>query len=182
MRRLPACLLFSIFSLAQPLSIHLDPAQTKISFTLGSTLHTVHGGFRLKSGELQFEPDTRRVSGRLLIEAASGTTGNSTRDSRMQRNVLESDSYPEIVFEPARLFGKPAKLEGSLSIYGSRHPVAIPLQVTLTPQRTVLATGTFVVPYVAWGMKDPSNLLLHVDREVTVEITSGGTFTAGPVH
>ncbi len=34
---------------AQKMTVHLDPAQTEIQWTLTDTLHTVHGTFKLKS-------------------------------------------------------------------------------------------------------------------------------------
>ncbi len=39
----------------------------------------------------------------------------------------------------------------------------------------VTATAKFSVPYVAWGMKDPSNLVLRVDKIVDVDVTLAGT-------
>lgn len=40
---------------AQETSVDLDPAATTIEFTLGATMHTVHGAFNLRSGHIVFE-------------------------------------------------------------------------------------------------------------------------------
>jgi hypothetical protein len=34
--------------------------------------------------------------------------------------------------------------------------------------------GQFLVPYVKWGMKDPSNLILKVGDTVTIDLTAAG--------
>jgi hypothetical protein len=51
------CVTFVALSLApagraQEFVVQLDLAQTKIEFTLGSTLHTVEGTFKLKRGTI----------------------------------------------------------------------------------------------------------------------------------
>ncbi|MFQ5349388.1 MAG: hypothetical protein ACE5EG_02970, partial [Thermoanaerobaculia bacterium] len=38
----------------------------------------------------------------------------------------------------------------------------------------VTATASLEVPYVAWGMKNPSKRLLRVSKEVAVEIAAVG--------
>jgi hypothetical protein len=38
--------------------------------------------------------------------------------------------------------------------------------------------GTFLVPYVEWGMKSPSNFLIRVDEKVKIDLDAVGHFKA----
>jgi len=53
-------------------------------------------------------------------------------------------------------------------IHGAEHELTVPLQVEASNGQ-YNATGTFKVPYIKWGMKNPSTLFLRVND--TVEIT-----------
>ena len=56
---LTVCALALISPLAaQDLSLEMDPTQSKVEFTLGATLHTVHGTFQFKHGAVRFDPDS----------------------------------------------------------------------------------------------------------------------------
>lgn len=120
----------------QEVALEMDPAQTKVGFTLPATLHVVHGRFALKRGSIRFDPLTGKVSGELVVDAASGNSGNSTRDRRMNQSILESERYPEIVFRPDRVQGKVApqgasqvEMHGTLAIHGAEHEIVMPVQV-----------------------------------------------------
>src|SRR5580658_7184066 len=84
---------------AQETVLQIDPAHTKVEFTLGDVLHTVHGTFTLKRGDVRFD-NSGKAAGELVVDAASGQTGSETRDRRMNAVILESARYPEIVFRP----------------------------------------------------------------------------------
>src|ERR1700730_12767345 len=121
---------------AQEVAVQLDPVQTKIEFTLGSTLHTVEGTFKLKSGTIRLDPSTGKMSGSIIVDATSGQSGNEGRDRKMHREILESGKYPEIVFTPNQVKGTfnpkgPSKLEvsGQFSLHGQDHDMTLPIDV-----------------------------------------------------
>lgn len=163
------------------MKVVLDPAQTVIRWKL-SGLHDTHGTFKLKSGEFFFNPKTGVAEGEILVDATTGESGNATRDKRMQQEVLESNRYPAIFFHPTQLkgdFKETADLQdlvgqGTFNIHGADHPMDLPLKVQVA-SGAVTATTQFTVPYVSWGMKNPSKFLLRVGKEVEIEVTAKGT-------
>ncbi len=161
----------------------LDPAQCKVHFTLGTTLHTVHGTFALKRGTLHFAPDGKS-SGEIVADAVSGESGDSGRDKKMHKDVLESARFTEVIFHPERVEGKvpsagsvTAQLHGTLEFHGASHELTVPVQAQLTGDRWS-GTGKFRIPYVEWGLKSPSNFFLKADPVVDVELELAGTIKA----
>ena len=75
---------------AEDTVLQIDSSRTKVEFTLTDVLHTVHGSFQLKRGDLRFDPATGKASGELVVDAASGDSGSGARDRSMHKNVLES--------------------------------------------------------------------------------------------
>jgi polyisoprenoid-binding protein YceI len=166
---------------AQELTLHLDPGQSNAAFTLGGTGHIVHGTFNLKSGEIHFDPASGKASGEIVFDATSGQTGNQTRDHKMHKDVLQSAQYPEVTFRPDRAEGRLApqgastlQVHGSFGIHGSEHEMTVPVQLSLTADKWD-ATARFSVPYVTWGMKNPSNFFLKVGDAVDIELGCAGT-------
>ena len=143
-------------------------------------MHTVHGSFALKSGEVHFDRATGAVSGEIVLDATTGKTGNDRRDRQMHQSVLESGKYPLIVFKPNHFDGKlppdgPAQIQvhGIFSIHGADHEMTIPVQVE-TSSPHLSARLRFAVPYVKWGLKDPSTFFLHVKDTVEMEVRAVG--------
>jgi polyisoprenoid-binding protein YceI len=165
---------------AQDLALHFAPADSKVEFTLGDVLHTVHGTFQLKRGDLRFDGATGQASGELVVDAASGASGNASRDHRMTSEILESARFPEIVFRPDRVDGKVAaqghsqvEVHGEFSIHGAGHEVLIPAEVD-AGAGVYTTTLRFTVPYQKWGMKNPSVLLLRVGDKVEIVVHAVG--------
>jgi polyisoprenoid-binding protein YceI len=177
--------------LAQPLTaavseivLTLDPAQSRVHWTVDSTLHTVHGTFAFKSGTVHFDPETGKAGGAIVVFATSGESGNGSRDKRMHKEILETAKYPEAVFRPTHVEGKVSqpgasdvKLDGVFSIHGADHDLTALVHAELTGKHWT-GTGKFDVPYVKWGIKDPSNFLLKVKPVVSVELEMSGDVAA----
>jgi polyisoprenoid-binding protein YceI len=162
----------------------LDPAQSRVHWTVDSALHTVHGTFALKSGTVHFDPETGKAGGEIIVLAPSGESGSSMRDARMHREILETAKYPDVVFRPTQVEGKvvqsgasDVKLSGVFSIHGAYHDLTALVHAELTGDHW-RGTGKFEVPYVKWGIKDPSNFLLKVKPVVSVELEMSGEIKA----
>ena len=165
---------------AQDVALNFVPAKTTVKFTLGDTIHTVHGEFDLKRGGIHFNPATGVISGEIVVDATSGRTGNGMRDRKMHKEILESAANPEIVFRPDRIDGKVAnqgkstlQVHGIFSIRGTDHESMIPVEVEMAEDHWS-ATGHFVVPYQKWGIKNPSTFILRVSESVELDVRASG--------
>ena len=180
MNRSVLVFLVASLPLAAENGIELDPARTLIAFTLGDVLHTVHGTFKLKRGAVKFDSATGSASGEIVVDVASGNSGNGGRDKRMHKEILESARYPEAVFIPDHVSGELAPrgesqldLHGNFRIHGASHELTLHFRAEIKNGDVAASTG-FVIPYVQWGMKNPSNFLLRVSDKVEMNIQAAG--------
>ena len=183
--------LLSALALASPVQaaervVKLDPKTSEVSFTLDATMHVVHGTLRLTSGEVRFDSDTGAASGQVTVDARSAETDNARRDKKMHETILESERYPELVFHLLRIEGRvettgrsEVKLVGTMSLHGGDHPMTLPASVT-ADGGILTADLRFDVPYVEWGMEDPSFLVLRVAKTVAVTVHAVGRIEPAP--
>ena len=165
------------------LLLQLDPANADAEITLAASFHTVKGSFLFKRGAIHYDPATGKSGGEVVFDATSGRTGNDSRDKKMHKEVIESARFPEISFRPDRAEGTLAssgestlQIHGLFSIHGSEHEVTIPVEMNVQGA-TWTARAWFTIPYVKWGMKNPSVLFLRVGDEVKVQFRAAGSLT-----
>jgi polyisoprenoid-binding protein YceI len=159
----------------------VSPRESRLSFTLDATGHTVHGTVDPPAGTLRLDP-SGRVAGEIVVDLRSARTGNERRDRDMHAKVLETGRFPRAVFRPESLRGPlpgtgtvEVVLAGILSLHGVEHRVEIPARVTVAGAR-LTADGTLTIPYVAWGLTDPSKFVLRVGKTVEVRLHVAGTW------
>lgn len=164
----------------------LDPAASEVSFDVGATGHDVHGTVAVGSGEILFDSANGTASGEIVVGAATAQTGNGKRDATLRDDVFEVLRYPEIRFVARRFTGElpisgsgEVTLEGSLVLLGKEHPLSLPAHVTVSgPQ--VSAETVFTVPFLDWGLHDPSVFFLRVSNLVAIKVKTKGTLTEIP--
>ena len=173
----------SSVSAGEPLELRLDPAGSRASFTLGSTLHTVHGEMPITRGAVRFDPEGGAASGEVVLDARGAVTGNRKRDAKMHEEVLRTDEFPQLVFRLARTEGAlpeegpgELRLVGTLEVQGVTHDVVIPAVVSRRGAG-VEGHGSVSIPYVAWGLEDPSVFVLRADKQVEVELDVRGALS-----
>lgn len=159
----------------------VEPAKSEVHFTLGDVLHTVHGTFRIQEGEIPFNPATGEAGGSIRVDALSGASGSSARDKRMAKEELKAADFKVVTFAPARFTGKfnesgdsALQVHGVLTLLGTPHEIDVPMELQVNGNQ-FHATGAFRVPYVQWGLKDPSTLMLRVNKEVQIDLLLTGT-------
>ncbi|MDX1384634.1 MAG: YceI family protein [Thermoanaerobaculia bacterium] len=162
-------------------ALTFDPDASEVGFDLEATGENVHGLFHLQSGEIVFDTETGAASGEVVVEAFGAETGNKKRDKKMHSKVLESERHPLIVFRPESIEGDLAPegeseilLHGTMELLGSEHPVTMTAAVEVHGDH-LTATTTLDVPFIEWGLHDPSFLILKVAKIVNVGITAEGT-------
>ena len=154
----------------------LEPERTSVTFTVKATGHDVDGVLALQSGQIRFDPDTGAVSGQVTLDLRRAQTGNRLRDREMRQSVFETERFPHVVFRPSRMLGalQPSAvsdivLVGVVVMHGTEHAFSLPVKARLDGE-SVSAEAVFDIPYVAWGMRNPSLLFLRVAPAVAVTV------------
>ena len=167
-------------ALAQHQTFVINPDAGEVKMTLKTTRELVQGTFHVQSGSIEFDRSTPRMSGSVIVLASSGKTGNGGRDKKMNNDILEVKQHATVSFEPTSYAGAIApsgdstiQVTGTFTLLGVPHQVTIPIVVHLEGT-TAAAKAHFVVPYIQWGLKDPSFLFWKADKDVAIDLVLTG--------
>jgi polyisoprenoid-binding protein YceI len=176
---------FTVFALAvilapvaltQQQTFVANPDASEVKMTLKTTHEVVNGTFHLQSGSLEFDRGAAKMSGSVVVFAGSGKTGNGSRDKKMNKDILEVEQHATVPFEPKSYAGAIApsgdstiQVTGIFTLLGMPHEITIPILVHLEGT-TATAKAHFVLPYIQWGLKDPSFLFWKADKDVAIDL------------
>lgn len=167
--------------IAQQQTFTADPASSTVAFALTGTGHEVHGAFHVQSGTIQFDRGGQKMSGTIVVSAASGDSGDKGRDKNMRKDVLDVEHFADVTFAPQSYQGVLApsgdstiQVTGVFTLHGTPHDLTVRMQVHIDGSN-LTATGKFVIPYVKWGLKDPSVFILKVAKDVQIDLSLKGT-------
>jgi len=177
-------LLLATVAFAQHQQFTVNPDASKLAFSLGGSGHHVEGTFHVQSGHIDFDRSAMKISGSVIVAAGRGNSGDQGRDRKMNSDVLDTAHFAEVSFIPQSYQGTIAasgdstiQVAGSFTLHGTPHDLTVPMQIHI--EGTALTAKThFSVPYVKWGLKDPSFFILKVAKEVDIDLSLAGSQTS----
>jgi polyisoprenoid-binding protein YceI len=156
-----------LFAQARDFFVDGQDKRDLVTFTSHAPLETVEGKTSHIIGFVNVDPaDISTAKAKFVVELATLKTGIGMRDRHMRENHLETDKYPEAVFELDHVVaekgnditdGQPADITliGNFTVHGVTKPIEVKAQVQ----------------YFKDGTSSPANLpgeIIRIDAEFTV--------------
>jgi polyisoprenoid-binding protein YceI len=167
-------------ALAQHQTFAVNPDASEIKMTLNTTHEVVNGTFHIQSGSIEFDRGNPKMSGSVAVLAGSGKTGNNSRDKKMNKDILKVDQYATVSFAPKTYTGtieasgdSTIQVSGVFTLLGNPHNLTIPMQIHMDGSKAT-SRAHFIVPYVQWGLKNPSFLIWKAENNVTIDLNLVG--------
>lgn len=166
-----AVMLMAPAAFAEPVRYELDPAHTQVAFRIDRFgFNSVLGQFDQVEGEVILdEANPANSSVRAVIQTASVSAGNATRDEHLREpRWLNAAGFPTITFQSTSvriIDATHAEVTGNLTLLGQTHPATMtvtlnrrgPLPNNQRQAAGFSATGT--LNRSTWGSTTGPNLI-----------------------
>jgi polyisoprenoid-binding protein YceI len=158
----------------------LNDTNTKVSFVVDSTFHTVNGTTKNLDGmvSLKDKHDPLSIVVDLKIQVKTFDTDWDSRDEKLQE-CMASDTYPLATFTSRRLSDscKPViidiagrcsgTLAGTLTMRDVSREIELPVEI-LKEKDSYLIKGILPVQWADYNIEDPSILIAKLDPTVNI--------------
>jgi len=152
----------------------IDPDRSTVSVAVAEPAAwirgTAVGTFRIIDGAVSVDPINvpRTAKARILIDAGSYNSDNTSRDRYVTERSLEADKYPTIGFESSSVVGVvmtspregTAIVTGFLTLHGEAHQMTMSVHATLGADTVFTGDGEVKFDYEDFGVKVPA-VLFH---------------------
>ena len=166
--------------LAQHQTFAVNSDASEVKMTLNTTHEVVNGTFHIQSGSIEFDRGASKISGSVVVLAGSGKTGNDSRDKKMNKDILKVDQYTTVSFAPKTYTGTIApsgdstiQVSGVFTLLGNPHELTIPMQIHMDGTNAT-ARAHLIIPYVQWGLKNPSFMFWKAENDVAIDLNLVG--------
>jgi polyisoprenoid-binding protein YceI len=161
-----------------------------IDEVLNNAPKTVVGTTKQVAGQIEVDPTDPSKSrvGTIQVNARDLTTDSEFRNRAIKNQILQTDQYELITFEPTSLTGLPAtgavgqsytfQVVGNLTIKGVSKPATFDVTVTPASDTRLIGSATTTIKYADWGITIPQvRQVASVSEDVRLEID----FVAAPL-
>ncbi len=134
------------------------------------------------SGAIVMQPDGQILAGesRFVVDLTTLHSDSDRRDGYIQRNTLETGTYPEAIFVPTAVTGLPSplpesgavafQLTGDLTVHGATRPVTWDVTAQIEG-RTLRGTAATSITFTEFGMTLPRvGPVLSVEDLIVLEL------------
>ena len=175
----------SVAASAVVASIVADESEARfvIDEVLNNAPKTVIGTTKQIAGELAVDPGdpTKSRVGTIQVNARDLTTDSDFRNRAIKNQILQTDQYELITFEPTELTGLPTsgavgqtytfQMNGNLTIKDVTKPVTFDVTVTPESETRLTGTATATIKYADWGITIPQvRQVASVSDDVRLEL------------
>ena len=98
----------------------------------------------------------------------------------MNKDILKAEQFASVSFSPKTYTGiitasgdSTIQVSGVFTLLGTAHDLTIPMRIHVDGSKAT-AKGEFVVPYVQWGLKNPSFLIWKAENNVVIDLNLVG--------
>lgn len=169
-------------------------ARYKVEEVLANTGFKVATGETLDvAGSIAFDADGNVVadSSRIAVQAATLRTDSNRRDGYVRNRTLQTDTWPEVVFQPTSVDGLPASIAdasgpveftitGDLTVRDQTREVTWDAMAEFAGDGTATGFASVVFTFEDFGMDKPRvAIVVSVEDEILLELDFAGTIT-GP--
>ena len=169
-------LIFAPAAFAQHQAFVVNPGASEVKMTLNTTHEVVNGTFHIQSGSISFDRGNPKMAGLMIVLPDSGNTGNGSRDKKMKNDILKVDQFATITFAPKSYTGTIApsgdstiEVSGVFTLLSNPHDLTLPMQIHIDGSKAT-AKAHFIVPYIQWGLKDPSFMFWKAEHDVAIDL------------